>query len=66
MSTIQLCLLAKLATVTSRIRTHVRDDLPFGAVLLLASRTGDYPRAHFAGLTGIMQADACEEFNELY
>ena len=65
--------LAKLKTVTGRIWTYVRDDRPFGgkvppAALFYYSRTraGEYPRAHLAGWTGIMQADAFAGFNELY
>ena len=65
--------LAKLKTVTGRIWTYVRDDRPFGgkdppAVLFYYSRTrsGEYPRAHLAGWTGVMQADAFAGFNELY
>ena len=63
--------LAKLKTVTGRIWTYVRDDRPFGgkdppAALFYYSRTraGEYPRAHLAGWTGIMQADAFAGFNE--
>ncbi len=65
--------LAKLKTITGRIWTYVRDDRPFGgkdppAALFHYSRTraGDYPRAHLAGWSGIMQADAFAGFNELY
>ena len=65
--------LAKLKTVTGRIWTYVRDERPFGgkdppAALFYYSRSraGEYPRAHLAGWTGIMQADAFAGFNELY
>jgi transposase len=65
--------LAKLKTVTGRIWAYVRDDRPFGgkappAALFYysCSRAGDYPRAHLAGWTGIMQADAFAGFNQLY
>jgi len=65
--------LAKLKTITGRIWTYVRDDRPFGgkdppAALFYYSRTraGEYPRAHLAGWTGIMQADAYAGYNELY
>lgn len=65
--------LAKLKTVTGRIWTYVRDDQPFGgedppAALFYYSRTrsGDFPRAHLAGWTGVMQADAFAGFNGLY
>jgi transposase len=65
--------LAKLKTITGRIWAYVRDDRPFGgkdppAALFYYSRSraGDYPRAHLAGWTGIMQADAFAGFNQLY
>jgi transposase len=52
---------------------YVRDDRPFGgkdppaAIFYYSrSRAGDYPRAHLAGWTGIMQADAFAGFNQLY
>jgi transposase len=65
--------LAKLKTITGRIWTYVRDDRPFGgkdppAAIFYYSRTraGEYPRAHLAGWTGIMQADAYAGYTELY
>jgi transposase len=52
---------------------YVRDDRPFGGkdppaatFYYSRSRAGDYPRAHLAGWTGIMQADAFAGFNQLY
>jgi transposase len=65
--------LAKLKTVTGRIWTYVRDDRPFGgrdppaAVFHYSrSRAGEHPRAHLAGWTGVMQADAYDGYNRLY
>ena len=65
--------LARGKTVTGRLWTYVRDDRPFGgsaapAALFAYSpdRTGEHPRRHLAGWTGILQADAYAGFNGLY
>ena len=65
--------LAKNKTVTGRLWTYVRDDRPFGgtgppAALFFYSRdrSGEHPRRHLSGWTGILQADAYAGFGELY
>jgi transposase len=65
--------LAKGKTVTGRCWTYVRDDRPFGgrappAALFLYSRdrSGDHPRRHLAGWSGILQADAFSGYGKLY
>ena len=65
--------LAKGKTVTGRLWTYVRDDLPFAgpappAAIFYYSpdRGGEHPRKHLAGYAGILQADAYAGFNELY
>src|SRR3954451_5884420 len=66
-------ILAKGKTVTGRIWTYVRDDLPFGsrappAALYYASRdrAGAHPERHLHGFCGILQADAYSGYNRLY
>jgi transposase len=65
--------LAKLKAVTGRIWTYVRDDRPFGgqdppAALFYYSRNraGEHLQSHLAGYVGLMQADAFDEYNDLY
>lgn len=65
--------LAKGKTVTGRLWTYVRDDLPFAgpappAAIFYYSpdRGGEHPQQHLAGYAGILQADAYAGFNELY
>ena len=65
--------LAKNKTATARLWTYVRNDRPFGgpdppAALFCYSRdrSGEHPRRHLAGWTGILQADAYAGFGELY
>lgn len=65
--------LAKGKTKTGRLWTYVRDDRPFSgqappAALYFYSpdRSGQHPRAHLQGWTGIMQADAYAGYSELY
>jgi hypothetical protein len=60
-------------TKTGRPWTYVRDDRPAGsadppAVLFRYSpdRRGERPRAHLAGFSGILQADAYAGFGHLY
>ena len=72
--------LAKGKTVTGRCWTYVRDDRPFGgassssagrappAALFFYSRdrSGEHPRQHLAGWSGILQADAYSGYGKLY
>jgi transposase len=65
--------LAKGKTDTGRCWIYVRDDKPFGgagppAAIFYYSRDrrGEHPRAHLAGYTGILQADAYDGYNKLY
>jgi transposase len=65
--------LAKGKTDTGRCWVYVRDDAPFGgagppAAIFYYSRDrrGEHPRAHLAGYTGILQADAYDGYNKLY
>jgi transposase len=65
--------LAKGKTVTGRCWTYVRDDRPFGgrappAALFFYSRdrSGEHPRQHLAGWSGILQADAFSGYGKLY
>ncbi|MEK7438138.1 MAG: IS66 family transposase [Pseudomonadota bacterium] len=60
-------------TKTGRLWTYVRDDRPAGsadppAALFRYSpdRRGERPRAHLAGFSGILQADAYAGFGHLY
>jgi transposase len=57
----------------ARLWTYVRDDRPFGgpdppaAVYYYSrDRTGEHPRAHLKGWTGILQADAYGGYGQLY
>ena len=66
-------ILAKGKTVTGRIWTYVRDDLPFGgtappAALYYASRDRrqEHPERHLRDFAGILQADAYSGYNALY
>jgi transposase len=65
--------LAKNKTVTGRLWTYVRDDRPFGGTgppvalfFYSRDRSGEHPRRHLSGWTGILQADAYAGFGELY
>ncbi|MTJ82843.1 MAG: IS66 family transposase [Telmatospirillum sp.] len=65
--------LAKGKTVTGRLWTYVRDDLPFGGASPPAAvfyysrdRRAEHPQAHLAQYTGILQADAYGGYGELY
>ncbi|WP_448205696.1 IS66 family transposase [Azospirillum sp. sgz302134] len=65
--------LAKGKTDTGRLWVYVRDDRPFGggappAALFHYSRDrgGEHPKAHLAGWTGLLQADAYAGYNRLY
>jgi transposase len=65
--------LAKGKTITGRLWTYVRDDLPFGGSAPAAAvfhysrdRGGEHPRRHLADYAGILQADAYAGFNGLY
>jgi len=65
--------LAKGKTDTGRCWVYIRDDKPFGgagppAAIFYYSRDrrGEHPRAHLAGYTGILQADAYDGYNKLY
>ena len=65
--------LAKSKTSIGRLWTYVRDDQAFGgpeppAAMFFYSRDrgGEHPRGHLASYAGILQADACAGFNELY
>ena len=65
--------LARGKTLTGRVWTYVRDDRPFAGPAPPAAmfrysrdRTGEHPQRHLAGWRGILQADACAGFNELY
>jgi len=65
--------LAKGKTITGRCWTYVRDDRPFGgrappAALFFYSRdrSGEHPRQHLAGWSGILQADAYSGYGKLY
>lgn len=65
--------LARGKTITGRLWVYVRDDRPFGgpsqpAAMFFYSpdRTGEHPRRHLAGYSGILQADAYAGFNDLY
>jgi hypothetical protein len=66
-------LLAKGGTTTARLWTYLRDDRPFAggappAALYYVStdRRMQHPTKHLVGWTGIIQADACGGYNELY
>ena len=65
--------LAKGKTTTGRVWVYVRDDRPFGGVDPPAAlfhfspdRRGEHPRAHLAGWTGVLQADAYGGYGKLY
>lgn len=65
--------LAKGKTITGRLWTYVRDDRPFAgpappAAMFFYSpdRSGEHPKRHLAGYSGILQADAYAGFNDLY
>jgi transposase len=65
--------LAKGKTVTGRLWTYVRDDRPFAgpappAAIFYYSRDrgGEHAKAHLAGYSGVLQADAYAGFNDLY
>jgi transposase len=65
--------LAKGKTVTGRCWTYVRDDRAFDgrappAALFFYSRdrSGEHPRQHLAGWSGILQADAFSGYGKLY
>ena len=65
--------LAKGKCDKARLWTYVRDDRPFGgkdppaAVFYYSrDRTGEHPKGHLAGWTGILQADAYTGFGQLY
>ena len=65
--------LAKAKTITGRLWVYVRDDRPFGgpsqpAAIFYHSRdrAGQHPCRHLASYQGILQADACSGFNDLY
>ena len=65
--------LAKGKTDTGRCWIYVRDDKPFGGAGPPAAifhysrdRRGEHPRAHLAGYSGILQADAYDGYNGLY
>ena len=65
--------MAKGKTATGRLGGYVHDDWPFGgndppAVVFSYSRDrrGDHPRRHRAPWSGILQADACGGYGELY
>lgn len=58
---------------TGRLWTYVRDDRNAGSELAPAvwfayspDRKGIHPQTHLAGFSGVLQADAYAEFNELY
>ena len=60
-------------TRTARLWTYVRDHRPFGgadppAALYRYSpdRRGEHPRAHLSDFRGILQADGCAGYAELY
>lgn len=66
-------LAAKGKTAIARIWTYVRDDRPFGgpappAALFYYSRdrSGEHPRRHLAGWSGVLQADAYSGLGALY
>jgi transposase len=66
-------LLARGGTKTARLWTCVRDDRPFGgtappavAFRLERDRGGEHPTGHLMGWQGILQADACAGYNQLY
>jgi transposase len=70
-TTVQI--LAKGKTLTGRVRTYVRDDLPFAGPAPSAAvffyprnRDGEHPSRHLGSYTGILQADAYSGFNGLY
>ena len=65
--------LAEGKTDTGRCWIYVRDDRPFGGAGPPAAifhysrdRRGEHPRAHLAGYSGILQADAYDGYNRLY
>lgn len=65
--------MARYKTDVARIWTYVRDDRPFGGpappVALFyysRDRRGEHPRAHLAGYSGILQADAYSGYNALF
>ena len=60
-------------TRTARLWTYVRDDRPWGgraplAALFKVSRDRQmiHPDKHLAGWHGVLQADACSGYNDLY
>ncbi len=66
-------LMAKGGTRTARLWTYLRDDRPFAggsppAALYHFSpdRRMEHPTRHLAGWTGILQADACGGYSDLY
>jgi len=68
-----LPVLAKGKCDKARLWTYVRDDRPFGgkdppaAVFYYSrDRTGEHPKGHLAGWTGILQADAYGGYGQLY
>jgi transposase len=65
--------LAKGKTITGRLWTCVRDDLPFGgpeppaaAYFYSRDRTAAHPERHFEKYAGMLQADAYGGYNGLY
>ena len=65
--------LARGKTITGRLWTYVRDDLPFGGPAPPAAmfrysrdRTAEHPIRHLVGYAGILQADAYAGYNGLY
>ncbi len=65
--------LAKGKTITGRLWTYVRDDVPFGGGQSPAAffrysrdRTAAHPARHLAQYAGILQADAYAGYNDLY
>jgi transposase len=65
--------LAKGKTDTGRLWVYVRDDMPFAGRAPPAAifhysrdRRGEHPRAHLAGWSGVLQADAYGGFADLY
>jgi transposase len=65
--------LAKGKTNTGRLWVYVRDDGPFAGPAPPAAvfhysrdRRGEHPKAHLAGWSGVLQADAYGGFGDLY
>jgi transposase len=65
--------LARSKTITGRLWTYVRDDLPFGGPAPPAAmfrysrdRTAEHPTRHLVSYAGILQADAYAGYNGLY